>query len=170
MASDWEKLAADWEGHDVGLVAEVDCTAEGEPLCSAEGVRGFPTIKYGDPTALEDYDGGRGYEELSTFAKENLKPVCSPKNLDLCDADTKKLIEEYMAKSEDDLVKAIETEEKKIEQAEETFMNEVQKLQEAYEKLNADKEKTIADVKASGLGLMKAVKSFKAKKEAKDEL
>ena len=34
MAEAWEQLAADWEGHDIGLVGEVDCTTdEGLPLC-----------------------------------------------------------------------------------------------------------------------------------------
>ena len=33
MAPDWEKLAGEWDGHDIGLIAEVDCTTEGKPLC-----------------------------------------------------------------------------------------------------------------------------------------
>jgi thiol-disulfide isomerase/thioredoxin len=34
MAADWEQLANDWEGHEVGLIAEVDCTSDGgQPLC-----------------------------------------------------------------------------------------------------------------------------------------
>jgi hypothetical protein len=34
MAEDWEKLAADWEGHAVALIAEVDCTSDGgQPIC-----------------------------------------------------------------------------------------------------------------------------------------
>lgn len=45
---------------------------------------------------------------------------------------------------------------------------EVQKLQDAYTKLNEDKEKLIAEVKAAGLGLMKSV--LKAPKDGKDEL
>ena len=35
------------------LVADVDCTAAGEKLCSEHGVRGYPTIKYGDPADLQ---------------------------------------------------------------------------------------------------------------------
>lgn len=171
MASDWEKLAGEWEGNDVGLVAEVDCTADGQDLCETEGVRGFPTLKYGDPTALEDYEGGRDYDDLAAFAKENLKPTCSPKNLDLCDADKKKVIEGFMTKSDDELVKMIEAEEKKIEDAEENFGKEVEKLQEKYEQLSEEKDKAIDEVKAAGLSLMKAVKAFKAKKDsAKEEL
>ena len=33
------------------------------------GVRGYPTIKHGDPNNLEDYKGGRDYSALEKFAK-----------------------------------------------------------------------------------------------------
>lgn len=169
MAPDWEKLSAEWEGHKVGLVAEVDCTADGKPLCDENGVRGFPTLKYGDPAGLEDYQGARTYDALAKFATDNLKPVCSPANLDLCDGDKKKQIEEYMKLSAEDLEKKIEEEEKKLEAAEENFKDEVQKLQDAYQKLSTEKDEKIAAVKEAGLGLMKSVAGAK-KKEAKDEL
>merc|ERR1711865_810149 len=78
------------------LVGDVDCTAEGKPLCEEHGVQGFPTLKWGSPDALEDYEGGREYGDLETFANENLKPVCSPSNIDLCDAEKKGKIEELM--------------------------------------------------------------------------
>ena len=54
MAPDWEKLAEEWKDHEVGMVAEIDCTApEAEALCQQFGVEGFPTLKYGDPMGLE---------------------------------------------------------------------------------------------------------------------
>jgi hypothetical protein len=170
MAPDWEKLAEAFDGDKVGLVAEVDCTAEGKPLCDANGVRGFPTLKYGDPSSLEDYNGGRSYKDLETFAKENLKPVCSPSNLDLCDKDKKKQIEGYMAKDAAELKKLIDAEEEKLTKAESDFKDAVEKLQAEYQKLSENKDKKLADVKAAGLGLMKAVKAFKAKGDSKDEL
>merc|ERR1712078_839015 len=52
---------------------------------------------------MGDYKGGRSLSDLQKFAKENLKPVCSPANLDLCDADKKKQIEEFMAMGADAL-------------------------------------------------------------------
>ncbi len=169
MAPDWEKLSGEWEGNDIGLVAEVDCTADGKPLCDENGVKGFPTLKYGDPTALEDYQGGRSFSDLSSFAKDNLKPVCSPAKLDLCDDDKKKEIEDLMAMGDEDIKAKIEVEEKKLEDAEEEFKNEVQKLQEKYQSLMEEKDAKAAAVKAAGLGLMKSVLAFKAK-AAKDEL
>merc|ERR1712194_692866 len=51
----------------------------------------------GDPADLQDYEGGRSYSDLETFAKENLKPVCSPKNIDLCDDDKKAEIAKIQA-------------------------------------------------------------------------
>jgi len=170
MAPDWEKLSKEWEGNEVGLVAEVDCTAEGKPLCDENGVRGFPTLKYGDPSGLEDYQGGRSYNDLSSFAKGALKPMCSPAKLDLCDDDKKAQIEEYMAKDDAELASLVEAEEKKLQDAENEFKDEVQKLQEAYQKLSTDKDDKIAAVKAAGLGLMKSVMNYKGKSQGKDEL
>lgn len=163
MAPDWEKLSGEWEGHEIGLVAEVDCTADGKPLCDANGVKGFPTLKYGDPSSLDDYNGGRSFNDLSTFAKENLKPICSPAKLELCDDDKKKEIETLMALSDDDLKEKIKVEEQKLEDAEEEFKNEVQKLQEKYQALMEEKDAKAAAVKSSGLGLMKSVLAAKAK-------
>jgi hypothetical protein len=155
MAPDWEKLGSEWEGNAVGLIAEVDCTTEGKPLCDANGVKGFPSLKYGDPNNLEDYQGGRTYDALAEFAKENLKPVCSPSNIDLCDEDKKAQIETLMAKSSDDLAAAIVEEEKKLEAAEDDFKASVEELQSTYQKLMETKDAKLAEVKDAGLGLMK---------------
>jgi len=169
MKPAWDKLVADFEGSKTALVADVDCTAAGKPLCDSNGVQGFPTIKYGDPNALEDYQGGRDYDALKKFADENLKPVCGPSNLDLCDDEKKKEIEELMALSAEDLDGKITEGEGKIEAAEKLFKDELEKLQKNYEKLMKDKEATIAEVKASGLGLLKSVKAAK-KAGGKEEL
>merc|ERR1712111_167340 len=143
--------------------ADVDCTTEGKPLCDANGVKGYPTIKWGDPSNLEDYKGGRDYASLEKFATENLKPICSPSNIDICDDDKKAEIETLMAKSDEDLDAEIATEEKKLDEAEETFKKEVEKLQATYQKLMEEKDAAQAAVKAAGLGLMKSVKAAKAK-------
>ena len=161
MKPDWDKLMEAFAGSSTQLVADVDCTADGKPLCDQAGVRGYPTIKWGDPSDLQDYQGGRDYEALKKFADENLKPMCSPKNLDLCDDDKKAEIKKYQGMSAADLDAAIAAEEKKLEDAEAEFKAEVQKLQEKYSALSTEKDEKIAAVKASGLGLMKAVKNSK---------
>jgi len=166
MKPAWDKLMRKWNKGDrakTSLIADVDCTSDGKPLCEANGVQGFPTIKWGDPSGLEDYQGGRDYEALKKFAKENLKPMCSPTNLDLCDADKKAEIEKLQAMSKEDLQKQVDEKKAEMKTLEETFESEVKKLQETYEKLQKDKEETIADVKKSGLGLMQAVQAAKKK-------
>jgi len=171
MAPHWEKLASEWEGHAVGLIAEVDCTEEAtKPLCDANGVQGFPTLKWGDPSALEDYDGGREYDDFAKFATENLKPVCSMANLDLCDDDKKALINGFLAKSEDELKAEIKVKEALLEDAETTMKTEVEKLQATYEALMKAKETTESEIKASGLTLMKAVLKSKTSETGSDEL
>merc|ERR1719261_1695138 len=111
MKPAWDSLMKEYEGHASVLVADVDCTAGGQSLCTEVGVQGYPTIKYGDPSDMQDYQGGRSADDLKKFAKENLKPSCSPANLDLCDDDKKKEIEKLMEMDEDALKKDIKEKE-----------------------------------------------------------
>jgi len=161
MKPDWDKLMDAFAGSATQLVGDVDCTADGKALCDANGVKGYPTIKWGDPSDLQDYNGGRTYDDFETFANENLKPVCSPNNIDLCDDDKKAEIAKIQAMSAADLDAAIAAEEKKEEEAEAEFKAEVEKLQARYTALSEEKDEKVAAVKASGLGLMKAVKGSK---------
>eukprot|EP00929_Paragymnodinium_shiwhaense_P020670 TRINITY_DN1369_c0_g1_i4.p1 TRINITY_DN1369_c0_g1~~TRINITY_DN1369_c0_g1_i4.p1 ORF type:complete len:171 (-),score=82.40 TRINITY_DN1369_c0_g1_i4:435-947(-) len=170
MKPAWDKLMKEYADSKTALVGDVDCTAEGKDLCETVGVQGFPTIKYGDPADMQDYEGGRDFKALQKFAKENLKPLCSPTNLDLCDAEKKAEIEKFMKMSDADLEKQIEEKEGEIKAADEHFEAEVKKLQETYEKLQEDKTNKVKEVKDSGLGLMKSVKVAKAKGGSKSEL
>jgi len=169
MKPDWDKLMSDFAGSSTQLVADVDCTADGKALCEQQGIRGYPTIKWGDPSDLQDFQGGRSYDDLKKFADENLKPVCSPKNIDLCDDVKKADILKFQAMSEADLDALIKVEEKKLEDAESDFKAAVAKLQEQYTALSAEKDAKIEAVKGSGLGLMKSVKSS-GKPSGSDEL
>jgi hypothetical protein len=168
MKPDWDRLMGDFKGHATAVVADVDCTAEGKPLCDSNGVQGFPTIKHGDPSALEDYEGGRSYDDLKKFADENLKPNCSPSNIDLCDDDKKAEIEKLQAMDGAELKKLIKEKEDGIAAAEKSFEKSVKKLQRKYERLQKKKEAAIAEIKESGLGLMKAV-AANAGKAASDK-
>jgi len=71
MKPDWDKLMAAFADSESALIADVDCTAAGKPLCDANDVKGYPTLKWGDPSNLEDYKGGRDYASLEKFAQEN---------------------------------------------------------------------------------------------------
>jgi len=171
MKPAWDKLMGDFADSTSAMIADVDCTAEGKPLCDANGVKGFPSIKYGDPSDLQDYQGGRDYDALKKFADENLKAMCSPSNIDLCDDEMKEKINNFMEMEDAALDTLIEAEETKNEEAEETFKTEVEKLQKKYQELMTEKDEAIAAVKAAGLGLMKSVRAAQAKTaEDKDEL
>jgi hypothetical protein len=169
MKPDWDKLMDAFADSPSSLIGDVDCTAEGKPLCDANGVKGYPTIKWGDPTALEDYKGGRDFDSLKKFAEENLKPMCSPANIDLCDDDKKAEIEKFSSMSDEDLNGAIASKEKLMADTEEAFKTGVSELQEKYQKLQTAKEETLETIKNSGLGLMKAVLASKGTK-GNDEL
>merc|ERR1712224_1032052 len=106
---------------------------------------------------------------MGDFAKENLKPVCSPSNLDLCDDEKKAEIKALQALSAEDLEAKIAEKTKLISDAEELFNSELKKLQETYEKLQKDKDEGLKAVKESGLGLMQAVAAH-AGKASKSEL
>jgi len=169
MKPSWDKLMKNWNKGDrlkTSLIADVDCTGEGKPLCDANGVQGFPTIKWGDVSNLEDYSGGREYDDLKKFAKENLKPMCSLANLDLCDEGKKKEIGDLQALSLADLEAKVDEKKKLIKDAEELFESEVKQLQEKYEKLQKDKDSAVADAKKSGLGLMSSILATRKKAEA----
>jgi protein disulfide-isomerase-like protein len=119
MAPAWEKLTEAFAGHESALVAEVDCTAEdSKSLCNDNGVQGFPTLKYGAPSDLQDYQGGRDFDALKKFADENLKPICGINNLDLCEPEEKAEIDALLAMSVEDLDKIIEEMNGKITEAE----------------------------------------------------
>jgi protein disulfide-isomerase-like protein len=98
LKPDWDRLMDDFAGNPNAMVADVDCTTEGEALCQKFGVSGYPSIKYGDPSDMKDYSGGRSYEDLKQFADENLGPQCGPgEDLALCDEATRKKVEALVA-------------------------------------------------------------------------
>jgi hypothetical protein len=132
--------------------ADVDCTAEGKPLCTENGVRGYPTIKWGDPNDLEQYKGGRDFDTLKKFAEENLKPICSPFNMDVCDDSAKAEIKKYQDMSEAELDAAVKEKDDALVKAEKDY-------QELEKSLKSQR------------GVLKAVKAFKKSSgAAKEEL
>merc|ERR1712178_617897 len=164
---DWDKLIAAFKDSSSVLIADVDCTAGGKSLCDEVGVRGYPTIKHGDPSDLQDYKGGRDFAALKKFADE-LGPTCSPANLDLCDAEKKAKIAEFQkmgAAKREEMIKEKDAESAKLEEDFKTF---VEGLQKSYKEESDKKDKAVEDIKNSGLGLLKAVHAHE--KKAKAEL
>lgn len=156
MKPSWDKLMDEFKDSKTAVVADVDCTVQ-EDLCTKHGVEGYPTIKWGAVTDLKDYDGGREYDDLLSFAKENLGPTCGPENLDLCSEEQKKEIETVSAMSDADLQKKIEEKQTEISDVEKKFNADVEELQKKYEEMEKAKVAKIAELKKSGLGMMKTV-------------
>jgi len=157
MKPAWDKLMAEFKDSKTALVGDADCTGTGKALCDEIGVRGYPTIKQGDPNNLEDYKGGRDFESLKKFAEENLGPTCGPANLDLCDDEKKALIEKFSKMSAADLAAAVQEKVDAQEKLETDFKAFVEGLQKTYSDANEKKDKDVEEIKNSGLGLMKAV-------------
>jgi len=168
MKPAWDKLIEEFKDSKTAVIADVDCTAGGEALCTQVGVQGYPSIKYGDPNALEDYKGGRDFDSLKKFAEENLGPTCGPANLDLCDAEKKADIEKFSKMSAADLEAAIKEKVDASEKAETDFKEFVEGLQKQYTEASEKKDKDVEEIKNSGLGLMKAVAAHNT--AAKSEL
>merc|ERR1712166_640670 len=145
----WDKLMAEFKDSPAALVADVDCTVE-ESLCAKYKIEGFPTVKYGDPAALKDYEGGRDYDELVTFSKENLGPVCGLKTLENCDDDTKKAIEEAQKMSNDDIKANLQQRKDAVAKMESEFELKVEELSAQYEKLQKEKDTAVAELKKNG--------------------
>jgi len=169
MKPAWDELMEEWADSEDGLVADVDCTAGGESLCKEHGVGGYPTIKYGDPTALEDYNGGRDADSLKKFAKENLKPMCSISNIEKCSDDKKAQLQKFVKMDIDELDEAIGDMEKKVKSAEDSFASKKKDLETAIRKAEKSKDKAITKIKDSGLAAMKSAKAYK-EKTGKSEL
>merc|ERR1712045_788402 len=96
-------------------------------------------------------------------------PSCGPKNLDLCDAEKKKQLDDFMAMPEEDLATKIKEQEAEMAKAEsdlEELLKSLQSLYEEGQKARDDKKK---EIKEAGLGLMKSVAAHKKSATADSE-
>jgi len=98
MKPDWDSLSADYADSKKVIIADVDCTAAGKPLCDKYGVRGYPTIKYFNPPDEEgeDYKGGRDLPALKKFVESDLGPGCSVDAKENCSEEQLKELQQYV--------------------------------------------------------------------------
>ena len=171
MKPAWDSLMEDFEGSKDILVADVDCIEAGKSMCDKVGVKGFPTIKYGSPDDLQDYQGSREHSELVKFA-ETLKPGCVADTLENCSEEEQDIIAKLKEKSTEDLKVLVLAEAKEREQAQTDFKEAVEKLQKEYEQLSADRDSTLDDIKERyNIGFVKQlIKNSASKEESKPEL
>ena len=101
MKPDWDKLADEFADSKTVVIGDVDCTADGKPLCERMDVRGYPTIKSFSPPdeTGEAYEGGRDLASLRTFA-ENLGPGCSLDANENCSPGDLEKLEKYAGMSQ----------------------------------------------------------------------
>ena len=165
MKPDWDKLMTEYADSDTVLVADVDCIGAGKPLCDKVGVQGFPTIKHGNPDALEDYKGGRDLDALQSFAG-GLKPPCNPGTLEHCDEAQKVEVERLKALGEDDIAATIEKVEKQAKGIGETFRTKVTGLQKQYESFKQEHDDAQKALESeTDLGLHRVVLAHKREKK-----
>jgi len=173
MKPDWDTLMDEFKDSKSALIADVDCTTDGKELCTKHDVRGYPTIKHGDPADLKDYNGGRDLAAFKKFAEENLGPSCGLEHLDLCDDESKAFIEQFQKMDDAELDKTIEAADGKLGLLATNAKKAVDKLEAKIAGLNKDveaatkkKEDTVAkETKKTGLRMMKAALAEKKKKE-----
>ena len=135
MKPDWDQLADEFKDSSSVIIADVDCTADGKPLCEKYGVSGYPTIKTFSPTDTEGtkYEGGRDLDALRKHA-ESLGPSCSVDNKDLCTAEELKTLEKYAAMSQarrDAKIEKLKNAIKKKEVEHDALMKQLQASYEA---------------------------------------
>jgi len=89
MAPAWIELGNKFAAQSNTIrIAEVDCDQHNE-LCGRYGVSGFPTLKFfpsgshGDKDLVEDYTGGRGFDDLASFISEKagIRLAVTPSNV-----------------------------------------------------------------------------------------
>lgn len=169
MKPAWDDLMDEWKDSKDGLVADVDCTAAGKELCETHGVGGYPTLKWGDPADLQDYEGGRELADLQEFASENLGPTCTVENQEPCSEADKKLIEKYMKMKGYDIEEIIEKKEKLIKNQEDKYDKAKRDFERKIKDAETDKDKKIKKIKKSGLSIMRKVLAHKTKDDDKED-
>lgn len=144
----WAKLAADWENHDIGLVARVNCDdPESENLCEEFGVVSLPVLLYGDPDSPEFYESpDLTYGTLSAFAKEHISRLpCNIQNIDNCNETVRKTLTDFMGKPREELDKLEAEIDLRVLSIEKEFDVKIADIQAEYTKViaafNEDLEK-----------------------------
>jgi hypothetical protein len=177
MKPAWDELAEAFAGADSKVVvADVDCTAEGEPLCERFGIEGFPTIKYFNPPDEdgEDYAGDRDLESLKEFAA-GLGPGCAATTREHCSAEQLSELEGVLATPEAERQAELDAIVQKLADQEAAHERLLESLQAQYEQSNTALEAAKKEVaprvrllKASGVKASAATAGVA--EETKDEM
>jgi hypothetical protein len=172
MKPAWDQLAEKFASSEKVIVADVDCTAAGEPLCSRFGVEGFPTIKYFNPPDQdgEDYEGGRDFDALAEFAA-TLGPGCSVSAPENCSEEQLAELKAVAEMPEEERTAELEQLQQALKDQEKAHEELLESLQAQYEKSNEALSQAKKDA-APRIKLLKAAstKAEDAPESAKDEV
>jgi hypothetical protein len=158
MKPDWDSLGSTYADSKTVVIADVDCTAAGKPLCDKFGVKGYPTIKYFNPPDEEgeDYKGGRDLPALKKFVENELGPGCSVDTKENCTPEQLKELQQYIdmdAATRDSKLTELKDGLKKAEDDHNALLKGLQEQfktsQDALEKLKEDSAPTIKMLKAA---------------------
>mmetsp|Transcript_32871 Transcript_32871/g.104839 ORF Transcript_32871/g.104839 Transcript_32871/m.104839 type:complete len:172 (-) Transcript_32871:568-1083(-) len=171
MKPDWDALGDIYEDSKTVVIGDVDCTADGKPLCERFGVRGYPTIKFFNPPDEEgeDYKGGRSLEELKKFAATELGPGCAVDTIENCSEEQKKELETYIAMPAGERQAMLESLKKELSEAEAAHEALLKELQASYKKSTEEVEQ-LKDASSSTIKLLKAATPSPKADAPKDEV
>ena len=171
MKPAWDKLMRQYADHQTILVAKVDCTGEGKEICNGADVKGFPSIKYGDPTSLVDYKGARDFGTLFKFTK-TLTPKCNVNTNEFCTEEQKKSIAVFTQQSLEELVSDLDKYENSLIEIVNLYDDEVKAMQHRYKELTQAKNFQIVSLdNVTDINILRrVVKKKKDEKKTNTEL
>jgi protein disulfide-isomerase-like protein len=172
MKPSWDTLMEEYKDSDSILVADVNCIEGGADLCKKHGVKGFPTVKFGEASNLENYKGGRDLDSLKDFAG-TLKPLCNVETFDNCNDEQKAIVEALFEESDEDLGKRVKSYEDEMADIDQKFVEFVEEFKKTYQVLGAQKATTEAELAVdSNIKLVKSVIAAKKREfgEKSEEL
>jgi len=171
MKPDWDTLGDLHKDSKTIVIGDVDCTAEGKPLCEKFGVRGYPALKFFNPPdeAGEDYKGGRSLEELKKFAATELGPGCTVDMMENCSDEQKKALEPYISMPAEERQSMLEALKKELAEAEAAHEALLKDLQASYKKSTEEVEQ-LKDASSSTIKLLKAATPSPKADAPKDEV
>lgn len=124
MKADWDKLGSAYADSESVLIVDADCTGPAQSTCGAQGVKGYPTIKYymAGSKSGKDYQSGRDFASLKKFVESTLnKASCDPITQKGCKPIEKKFIDANKDKSLDELKATVAERSEQFKEAKEAF-------------------------------------------------
>jgi len=171
MKPDWDSLSSTYADSKTVVVADVDCTAAGKPLCDKYGVRGYPTIKYFNPPDEEgeDYKGGRDLATLKKFIESDLGPGCSADTKENCSAEQLTELAKYMDMDPAERDAKLTSLKDALKKAEDDHNELLKTLQEQF-KTSQDSLEKLKEESAPTIKMLKAATPKPAAAGGKDEV